>query len=202
SGTFTQSGGTNSLGGSSGELYLGYNTGSGGTYNLSGSGVLSVSGTESVGYSGTGTFNQAGGSSTVGFLSIGALGLYQIGGGTLQITGGGLASQGTLAATGSTGVLAVTGSAIVDFSTGTLQNAASLSLSIGPDSLLLVPAGFNPATAFLSYQNQGLLHNVGAPLTIAAGQGFSGNGSIADFVNCQGTISAGGGWINLNGGLT
>ncbi len=34
------------------------------------------------------------------------------------------------------------------------------------------------------------MHNVGTPLTIFPGQGFVGNGSIADFVNCQGTILA------------
>ena len=78
-----------------------------------------------------------------------------------------------------------------------------MSLSIGPNSLLLVPAGFNPATAFGSYSNSGLMHNVGTPLTISAGQGFSGNGTLADHVNCQGTISAAAsGSINLNGGVT
>ena len=47
------------------------------------------------------------------------------------------------------------------------------------------------------------MHNVGTPLTISAGQGFSGIGSIADPVDCQGTISAAtGGSINLNGGVT
>ena len=39
SGSFTQSGGTNSVGPT---LYLGYNAGSSGTYNLSGSGLLSA----------------------------------------------------------------------------------------------------------------------------------------------------------------
>lgn len=63
SGTFTQSGGTNNIGNGSnppGYLYLGYNSGAGGTYNLSGSGLLSAS-YENVGQSGTGTFTQSGG---------------------------------------------------------------------------------------------------------------------------------------------
>ncbi len=200
-GTLTQSGGTNGLGNSSGGLYLGYNAGSVGTYILSGPAVLSVAGSESVACSGSGTFNQMGGSNSVGYLGVGNLGRYQFGGGTLQVAGGGLANLGVFDASGGTGVLTVAGSAIVDFSTGTLQNTASISLTIGPNSLLLVPAGFNPATAFGSYQNQGLTHNVGTPLTIAAGQRFAGNGSLADFVNCQGTILAGNGSISLNGGV-
>ena len=152
--------------------------------------MLSAS-TEYVGYSGTGTFIQTGGSNSVGYLRIGSLGRYQFSGGTLQVTGGGLANQGVFDATRSTGLLTVAGSAIVDLSQATLVNTGSMSLSIGPNSLLLVPAGFNPATAFGSYSNQGLTHNVGTPLTILPGQGFAGNGTIADLVNCQGTISRG-----------
>ena len=49
SGSFTQSGGTNSV---SSDLYLGYSAGSSGTYNLSGSGLLSAP-YEYIGYSGT-----------------------------------------------------------------------------------------------------------------------------------------------------
>ena len=104
---------------------------------------------------------------------------------------------------GGTAVLTVTGSAIIDLSQASLVNTGSMSLSIGPNSLLLVPAGFNPATAFGSYGNAGLLHNVGTPLTMLPGQGFSGNGSLADHVYCQGAIAAAtGGAINLNGGIT
>ena len=55
-GTFTQSGGTNTAG----KLTLAYGSGSSGTYGLSGSGLLLVP-TEYVGYSGTGTFTQSGG---------------------------------------------------------------------------------------------------------------------------------------------
>ena len=85
------------------------------------------------------------------YLSIGNQGRYQFSGGTLQVNGGGLANQGVFDATQSTGLLTVAGSAIVDFSQATLVNTGSMSLAIGPNSLLLVPAGFNPATAFGSY---------------------------------------------------
>ena len=69
-GTLLQSGGVNTLT-SSGQLYLGYNPGSSGTYNLSGSGQLSAS-YESIGYSGTGNFIQSGGVHTI----TGTSGLY------------------------------------------------------------------------------------------------------------------------------
>ena len=67
-----------------------------------------------------------------------------------------------------------------------------MSLRIGPNSLLLVPAGFDPATVFGSYSLDpaSLMHTVGTPFTILPGQGFAGVGTIADFVNCQGSVSA------------
>ena len=61
-GTFTQSGGTNSI---QNNLALSANAGGSGTYNLSGSGQLSAS-YEYVGCSGTGTFTQSGGTNSIG----------------------------------------------------------------------------------------------------------------------------------------
>ncbi len=155
-----------------------------------------------VGNSGPGTFNQTGGLNSLNYLGIGNQGRYQFSGGTLQVNGSSLANQGVFDATGSTGVLSSTGSSIVNLSQATLENTVSMSLNIGPNSLLLVPAGFNPAITFGGYANAGLMHNVGTPLLVSSGTGFSGNGTITDFVDCQGTISAAtGGSINLNGGV-
>ncbi len=67
-GIYTQTGGANSIGitNSQGTLYLGYNSGSSGTYNLSG-GQLSTYGLdEYIGYSGNATFIQTGGSNSAG----------------------------------------------------------------------------------------------------------------------------------------
>ena len=198
-GAFAQSGGTNNAGS---ELSLGWYSGSSGTYGLSGSGLLSTS-TLIVGNSGAGTFAQTGGSNSAGFLSIGSSGYYQFSGGTLQVNAG-LANQGVFDGTGNKGSLSAANS-IVDLSAGTLQNVQnvkSLSVKIGSNSLLLVPTGFNPATAFGSYSNAGFTHTVGTTLTMSAGTGFSGNGDITDYVNCQGTIAAAtGGWIDLDGGV-
>ncbi len=196
-GTFAQSGGMNIAT----RLQLGNSAASSGTYTLSGSGVLSTY-SESIGLSGDGTFVQTGGSNSVTALSIGPFGRYQFSGGTLQVNalGIGIASQGVFDATASTGLLNVSGSEVVDLSQATLLNTGSMSLSIGPNSLLLLPAGFDPNTAFAQFNSQGLTHNIGTTLTVLAGQSFSGSASLSDFVNCQGSITAYG-TINLNNGV-
>jgi autotransporter-associated beta strand protein len=96
SGTLTQTGGTNTvtpdnLGDG---LYLGFNSGSAGTYVLSGSGQLSAQ-NEYVGYSGVGTFSQSGGFNNIsGYFttplylgySLSGSGKYTLGGGSLSAT--------------------------------------------------------------------------------------------------------------------
>ena len=84
-GTFTQSGGTNSL---SDVLSLGLLFGSSGTYSLSGSGLVSAY-AEYVGFSGTGAFTQSGGTNSASnglYLSgnVGASGTYSLSGGLLS----------------------------------------------------------------------------------------------------------------------
>ena len=67
-GAFVQSGGTNTISNfySAGQLYLGYNPGSSGTYTMGGAGIPSLSASsEYSGYSGTGSFVQSGGINTV-----------------------------------------------------------------------------------------------------------------------------------------
>ena len=64
-------------------------------------------------------------------------------------------------------------------------------MSLGANSLLIVPAGFNTATGFGQFHLLGLTHTAGTTLNVPAGQGFRGWGSIDDPVNCQGTITAG-----------
>jgi len=194
-GTFTQSGGTNTV---SGTLNVGL-AGSG-TYNLSGSGQLSA-GSEAVSSCswGPATFLQSGGTNTVSSLSIGSSGVYLLAGGVLQVNGTFL-NNGVFA--GSSTPATLSDNNILDLSSGTWQNLGALSVSMGANSLLIVPAGFNPATAFASYSSLGLTHTMGTTLTVPAGQGFVGSDSISDPVDCQGTITAISGCsINLNNGL-
>ncbi len=86
SGSFTQSGGTNSIAGGN-LLYLGYNLHGSGTYSLSGTGLL-VAGNEDIAVSGTGTFTQTGGTNSTGQVYVGALagsyGAYNLAGGSLS----------------------------------------------------------------------------------------------------------------------
>jgi len=93
-GTFTQSGGVNSVGyantnSSGGGLYLGENSTDQGFYTLGGAGVLTAypsgqAGGEVIGISGTGSFLQTGGTNTTSGLALGqnggAIGTYTLGG--------------------------------------------------------------------------------------------------------------------------
>ena len=71
-------------------LYVGFGSGSQGTYNFSG-GTLAEPNNEEIGYGGTGTFNQTGGTHTVGNLVLGGQssgnGTIVLGGGTLIVHG-------------------------------------------------------------------------------------------------------------------
>jgi autotransporter-associated beta strand protein len=103
-GTFTHTGGTNTL---STNLYVGYD--SPGTYNLNGTGQLSSS-NQYVGYSSTGTFNQLAGANTSYALYIGngyASGTYNMDGGSLNVTAEhiGVQGEGTFNQTGGTHTL-------------------------------------------------------------------------------------------------
>ena len=83
--------------------------------------------------------SQTSGSNAATYLSIGSQGRYQLGGGTLLVNS--LVNQGALDGTGGNGLLVAASGSIVDLSKGTLTNAGSLSLTVGADSLLLLPAG-------------------------------------------------------------
>ena len=120
-------------------------------------------------------------------------------GGTLTVNGT-LLNQGTIDGGGGAATLVDNG--LVDFTAGTWKNYSAWSVNVGANSLLVVPAGFNPSTAFGSYSSQGLLYSPGSTLDVPAGKGFSGTYSFNDPVICQGTITASGGTINLAGGLT
>jgi autotransporter-associated beta strand protein len=198
SGHFTQSGGTNSV---SSNLFIGSNLGGSGTYTLSGSGLLSAA-SEYVGYSpGTGALTQLGGTNTAGYVDLTGS-RYLLSAGLLQINGGLQTATGTLDGGGGSAVILAGSSSLVDLS-GKIVNTASTSLTVGANSLVIVSPGFNPAAAFHPYSNLGLTHTAGTTLTVSAGQGFGGWGTINDPVNCQGTIAATpSGAINLTNGLT
>jgi fibronectin-binding autotransporter adhesin len=101
--------------------------------------------------------------------------------------------------------MSVSANSIVNFgpSVYSLVNSEAASLIMGDNSLLIVPPGFDPSTAFQKYSNSGILHIAGTTLAILNDQTVAGWGNINDPVNCQGTIDANAGrFINLNNGLT
>ena len=195
-GIFDQSGGTHATA----AIYFGYDLGTSGVYNLSSSGLFSAT-DEEISF---GSFMQSGGTNMVGYVNIGnsgqGSGSYLLSGGLLQINYGMTTAGGTLDFGGGSAQIVAGNNTIVDLS-GNVVNTASASLTIGANALLIVPQGFSPAE-FQTYSNLGLTHTAGTTLTVPAGQGFGGTGSISDPVVCQGTIGATAGYgINLNAGL-
>ena len=197
-GSLAQSAGTNAV---SGTLYLGYNSTANSTYALSGTGQLTAAG-EYVGYNSAATvsFQQTGGTNTATNLTIGAGDQYLLSGGTLTINGS-LINKGTV--NGGNGSATLGANCLVDLTSGTWKNYSDWSVNIGTTGLVIVPAGFNVATGFAGVTTAGLnVHVTGTPLTVPAGDGFTGVGTIGDPTANQGTITvASGGALNFTGGL-
>ena len=176
SGTFLQSGGTNSVASS---LNLGYHSGSSGTYSLSGNGLLAAA-AELVGGSGggNGLFQQNGGANVVAFLSLNNHGTYSLTGGTVQVTAG-LVNQGVFDGGGMPATLSA--DCLLDLTSGTWQNLGGTTLSLGAQSLLIVPSGFN-TSSLGGFSSLGLVHTTGTTLVVPAGQAVVGAGAINDLV--------------------
>jgi autotransporter-associated beta strand protein len=196
-GTVTQTGGTNAV---ELTLSLGYNATGKGYYNLNG-GQLSAA-AEYLGTSGLSTFTQTGGVNSATHVKIGSYGSYVLCGGTLNLTGG-LENSGAIDLSNSAAVINAA-SAIVDLSRASISNSQNMSLTVDEHSLLIVPTGFDAAAYFSDYHNAGTLHQAGSPLEIPSDSTIYGVGSIADRVDCRGTLSATSGSnyaINLKGGV-
>ena len=197
-GHFTQTGGKHSI---RGALVLGQGAGSEGRYELGDEGKL-LAAVEFIGDQGTGTFIQTGGKNTTGYLSINSLSRYELSGGKLDITGGGLNVEGVLDLSGSDARIKVGDDAIVNLFGGGVLGTAQSRLTVGANSLTIYAPGAHPADTFGSFATKGMMHQAGQVLDIQAGQGFAGRGRIDDHVVCAGTITASvGGGIDLNGGL-
>ena len=190
-GTFTQSGGTNSIGS---YLYLGSNSPSSagiGSYFLSGSGALAAD-QEFVGNYGSGTFSQSGGTNTVNSLYVASSGSYALSG------------SGVLAAAyGET--VGNSGFGTFNQSGGT-NTAASLTLSGGTYNLnggaLVVPAiqgtgNFNLGGGTLVFNSSYVSTSQNIVLT---GSGGGGNiNTSGNLVVFSGALSGSGG-LNVFGG--
>ena len=197
-GTFTQSGGTNTI---LANLYLGWFSGISGSYNLSGTGQLSALNERIGAIANTGMLTQTSGINTATSISINEKGTYTLSGGTLNINGG-LDNKGIWDLSNSTAVINMS-SSIINLA-GTINTTSqSVTLNIDSHSLLIVPSGHNPSEYFANIDNSGIIHQAGSPIDISSTYNIYGIGVIPDHVNCQGALSATSGYsINLNAGLT
>ncbi len=194
SGTFTQTGGTHTVGST---LFLGYNPGSSGSYNLSGSGRLSVSGTDYVGYDGTGTFTQTGGTHAVQSLYLGYYsgssgsyspsGSYSLSGSSsLSVSGTeyvGYYGTGTFTQSGGTHTVGQLYLGYNYLSNGSYSLSGSGSLSVsGYEYVGNVGTG--------TFTQTGGTHTVGQKLFV----GYNSS-SVGRYILSGGTVSAGSAYI-------
>ena len=94
--------------------------------------------------------------------------------------GGALANAGTLDCTNSAAVLDVIGSSIFDLSQGAVLNTTSAALTIGPDSLLIVPAGSIPRRSLPRTAMRAWFTPAGAALNVpVTGRALPGPGRSA-----------------------
>ncbi|MEA2709653.1 MAG: hypothetical protein QOF78_2254 [Phycisphaerales bacterium] len=206
-GTFTQTGGTHTIGAPSltGALTLAVTTGASGSYALSGAGILTVNGEEIVGDAGTGSFTQTGGTHTIGSnavaanLSLGwgaaaANGTYNLSGtGVLAVKGSeyvGRRGQGTFIQSGGThtvGMVSRTGNLFIGHTSGAV---GSYTLS-GTGSLTVNGNEYVSFGAPGSFTQSGGTHTVGTP---------AGSGNLfVGWTTTSGSYLLSGGVLNVKG---
>jgi len=205
---FNQSGGTNSISGENG-LFVGFNSGSNGTYLLTGTGALSLSSNEQLGFSGSGSFDQSGGTNTIsggGVLDLGynsgSTGNYVLGGtGSLSVNGNeyvGFDGTGNFNQTGGTNTITSGSSLYVGYGSGSSGNyslsAGSLSAGVenignGGTGVFNQSGGQNNCDGF----NLGIGPSKGTYLlsngTFTASGGAIGYSSTGAFIQTGGTSS-------------
>ncbi|MCY2929109.1 MAG: PEP-CTERM sorting domain-containing protein [Planctomycetota bacterium] len=147
------------------------------------------------------TFQQAAGSHTVGVLEVTALGRYELGADTLTVTGS-WANAGQMDFLSAAGRVVVADNGFVDFRGGSILNCANASMSLGTNSYMLAPVGFDPQVAFHSFQTGGIVHVAGTTMSVPDGYNLTFSGSLDDLVDCRGKLSSEPGKaLNLTNGL-
>ncbi|WP_428305586.1 hypothetical protein [Lacipirellula sp.] len=184
-GVFTQQKGQLNV---SGDLVIGKESASDGTYSLYSPGTLTT-GNTIVGEDGEGAFYHSGGKLTTGTLSIGANGHYVKTGGTteakdVEIAGEFLHMGGTLVSreivgeidfVNSDSVVKATG--LAHFENATFTNALNTELLVDEESLVLLSSAGQ--FGYVTPLGDLTTHVVGSTLAIGAG-GFRGKGTITD----------------------
>ncbi len=170
-----------------------------GVYELSG-GMLTAN-TERIGTAtGPGDFIQTGGTHNAGQLTVNAAGTYQFSGGILNVSDG-FAMDGVMDFCGGDGIVNAGG--LVNFGAGEVLNAGLSEFNVlGSESIFIVPAEFDPYSAFGTYTNEGTLQYAGGVLFVPAGETYSASGTVLAHVHAQGQFLASGGQCDLKGGVT
>jgi hypothetical protein len=195
-GTFLQSGGTNTA---TASLYLGFNATDQGFYTLSGNSTLVVTSNEYVGYNGIGNFTQSGGNVSIKgttdlFLgnSAGSSGTYTLTAGTLAVGGGeviGNLGSGNFTQTGGANTIASFG-----FYVG-LSALGNYTLS-GNGTIV------STANEYIGFNNNGNFTQNGGTNTITSASLYLGNGTSSTgtyTLNTGNLTIAGIGYIGFGG---
>jgi hypothetical protein len=221
SGSFVQSGGTNSINGAGANgLYLGWNSGVTGTYILS-AGSLAVASNEDMGVVGTGNVTQSGGTNSVVSFYLGvngpsAVGTYLFSGGTLNIVGGstfsaenvGWGGTGTFTQHGGSNNIGTT-ALPVNLVIGNLQGATGTYIM---DAATATPTLSVTGSEYVGNSGAGSLtqtagtHSIGGSLNVAAATMSAGYVSLSGTAQLNVTGSenignGGNGTVNQTGGI-
>ncbi len=140
-----------------------------------------------------GTFQQSGGTNTVDDMTIGtkySRSRYEFTGGTLQVNSSLVLKKGEFDFLGSDVTVNVADGGFVDLSGGSVLDSGNASLLVGANSFTIVAPGFDPYTAFGTFQTEGLVQVSGQPIHITQGQTVQFSGDINSYVICEGTLTA------------
>lgn len=92
---------------------------------------------------------------------------------------------------------------MVDFGRGSILNSTLASVAADNQTLIILPAGFDPSTEFASFSPNALVHTAGTTLVIPVDRSIVGWGQIDDHVQCAGSLTATStGFLHLTNGLS
>jgi hypothetical protein len=141
---------------------------------------------------GGGSYRLSGGTQVAASVDLNPGTRYELAGGTLRtstwLSGVGVSSGvATLDFTGGGSLDVAGGLADLGGIAGVTMGAPEQGhVTVQPNALLVVPAGFNPATGFASFASAGVVHNLGSTLTVPAGTTLAFNTTLPDPVIVHG----------------
>jgi hypothetical protein len=120
-------------------------------------------------------------------IALSANSLLHLSGGTFSFNDLDTASNSTIDL--SAGNPTINYSSFFDLSTPTVLGGSGASVTGGANSLMIVPAGFDPQTRFGNFSTGGIVHTAGTPLTIPQGTTITAAGTVSDHTFVDGTLN-------------